>query len=214
MSTYENGESTKALIVDVAEKLFYEKGYEHTSIKDIADASHVAKSSILYHFKSKDELYEHTGYKILGDFFNNTAEKINIEKLRLYIQGYSFWYKLFHDEKFRQYSVDSVGYLGEPSDYCERIYTILKRTYDLEESYEVFEKKNGMIVKFVGAMEDQMILYYSQHLQESTFDQVAELDALLFSRAYGIPEELIQKRLCEARKILPKLDLEKIKMFF
>ena len=45
------------LILDVAFRLFMEKGYEHTSVQDIIDQlGGLSKGAIYHHFKSKDDI--------------------------------------------------------------------------------------------------------------------------------------------------------------
>ncbi|MBQ0005068.1 MAG: TetR family transcriptional regulator [Clostridiales bacterium] len=43
-------------ILEKAFELFYEKGYDDTTISDIIDRAGVARGSFYYHFKGKDEL--------------------------------------------------------------------------------------------------------------------------------------------------------------
>jgi AcrR family transcriptional regulator len=47
---------TRQRILDVAAKLFSERGFEGTSVRDIATELGIANPSIYYHFKSKGEL--------------------------------------------------------------------------------------------------------------------------------------------------------------
>lgn len=47
---------TKSRIVSSAWKLFYEQGYDNTTIDDIVEASNSSKGSFYHYFKSKDEL--------------------------------------------------------------------------------------------------------------------------------------------------------------
>jgi len=50
-------EETVNLILDVALRLFMEKGYEHTSIQDIIDhLGGLSKGAIYHHFKSKEDI--------------------------------------------------------------------------------------------------------------------------------------------------------------
>ncbi|MBS0246793.1 MAG: TetR/AcrR family transcriptional regulator [Proteobacteria bacterium] len=51
-----NDPTTRDAIVDAADRLFYENGYEHTSFADIADALHISRGNFYYHFKTKDEI--------------------------------------------------------------------------------------------------------------------------------------------------------------
>lgn len=44
-------------LLDVARKLFAEKGLENTTIKDIADAADVAQGLLYHYFRSKDDVF-------------------------------------------------------------------------------------------------------------------------------------------------------------
>ncbi|MHA1597355.1 MAG: TetR/AcrR family transcriptional regulator [Alphaproteobacteria bacterium] len=50
------GEHNREMIVDAANRLFYEHGYNTTSFKDIADSTGIPKGNFYFYFKSKDEL--------------------------------------------------------------------------------------------------------------------------------------------------------------
>ena len=57
MARNKHPEETVNLILDVALRLFMEKGYEHTSIQDIIDhLGGLSKGAIYHHFKSKDDI--------------------------------------------------------------------------------------------------------------------------------------------------------------
>ena len=50
------GEARRGEILACAEKLFYQKGYEETSIQDILDELHLSKGGFYHHFESKQQL--------------------------------------------------------------------------------------------------------------------------------------------------------------
>jgi AcrR family transcriptional regulator len=52
----DQGPSTRDRILDIALDLFIEKGYEKTSLREIADELGFSKAAIYYHFASKDEI--------------------------------------------------------------------------------------------------------------------------------------------------------------
>ena len=57
MARNKHPEETVQLILDVAFRLFLEKGYEHTSIQDIIDElGGLSKGAIYHHFKSKEDI--------------------------------------------------------------------------------------------------------------------------------------------------------------
>jgi TetR/AcrR family transcriptional regulator len=51
-------QDVRSRIVDAAERLFAEKGYDATSISDIAEAAVVGRALIYYYFKDKRDLYD------------------------------------------------------------------------------------------------------------------------------------------------------------
>jgi AcrR family transcriptional regulator len=56
----------RAQILTQATRLFAEQGYDGTSVQQIADAVGIRKPSLLYHFKSKDELRENVLAEMLA----------------------------------------------------------------------------------------------------------------------------------------------------
>jgi AcrR family transcriptional regulator len=56
----------RAQILTQATRLFAKLGYDGTSVQQIADAVGIRKPSLLYHFKSKDELRENVLAEMLA----------------------------------------------------------------------------------------------------------------------------------------------------
>lgn len=82
-------EVTRQRILDVAEKLFFEKGYENTTIQDIIDAlGDLSKGAIYHHFKSKVDIIDAVTSRMYHEADLWTAAKLDdslsgLEKLRL-----------------------------------------------------------------------------------------------------------------------------------
>jgi len=58
MSRSEKAEATYQRILDVANSLFSEKGYNNTSIQDIITELKMSKGAVYHHFKSKKEILD------------------------------------------------------------------------------------------------------------------------------------------------------------
>ena len=68
-------EITVERILNAAQRLFLEKGYENTTIQDIVDAlGDLTKGAIYHHFKSKEEILDAVGDKMF--FENNPFEAV------------------------------------------------------------------------------------------------------------------------------------------
>ncbi len=50
--------TTREQIVEAADRLFYEQGYEQTSFADIAKTVHISRGNFYYHFKTKDDILD------------------------------------------------------------------------------------------------------------------------------------------------------------
>lgn len=75
MTRNKHPEETVKLIMDVATKLFIEKGYENTSLQNILDETKLSKGAIYHHFSSKDDIFEAIANKIGNE---NCGELIKI----------------------------------------------------------------------------------------------------------------------------------------
>lgn len=83
-----NVRNTKGKIVDAAWKLFYEQGYEETTVDDIIDLSGTSKGSFYHYFESKDALLSSLSY-FFDEKYDEIEESIDPEmnafdKLMLY----------------------------------------------------------------------------------------------------------------------------------
>lgn len=66
----------KSRIVSAAWQLFYEKGYNGTTVDDIIELSDTSKGSFYYYFSTKDELLD-TLAMILDDYYEELEAKMD-----------------------------------------------------------------------------------------------------------------------------------------
>ena len=88
MARNKHPEATVERILDVAQRLFLEKGYDRTTIQDIVDGlDGLTKGAVYHHFKSKEEIMSAVGDRMFLE--NNPFEAVRargdlngLEKLR------------------------------------------------------------------------------------------------------------------------------------
>ncbi|MBU3112553.1 TetR/AcrR family transcriptional regulator [Clostridium lacusfryxellense] len=99
-------------MINAAERVFFEKGFENSTMDDIAKSAGFTKKTIYSYFKSKEELYYEImllGFKTLNDLYDKTisknTDKTEIENIK----------ELGHT--FVSFSRDYPGYFKAISDY-------------------------------------------------------------------------------------------------
>lgn len=95
------GDLKRAQILDAAEKLFFEKGYDRTSVQDILDALGMSKGGFYHYFDAKDAVLRAVSERRAESRFNRlNAElygKTPIERLNLLLRMTN----LFESEELR-----------------------------------------------------------------------------------------------------------------
>ena len=51
-----NQKATRDQIVETADRLFYQKGFEYTSFADISEVVEISRGNLTFHFKTRDEI--------------------------------------------------------------------------------------------------------------------------------------------------------------
>ena len=74
-----NERNIKGSIVTAAWRLFYEQGYDNTTIDDIIEASETSKGSFYHYFNGKDDLLNSLSY-LFDEKYTEIAENLDFER--------------------------------------------------------------------------------------------------------------------------------------
>ncbi|WP_367568176.1 TetR/AcrR family transcriptional regulator [Lacrimispora sp.] len=115
-------------LVDIAEKLFLEKGHEETSIEDILNASKISKGGFYHCFKSKKE--------VLTESINSLMET-SLAELEPIIEDH----EADALEKLRLFMKRKEAFQQPKKEYARFLSMVMKSDFTLHKYYLALEQK-------------------------------------------------------------------------
>jgi len=183
--------STKEKILETAAELFAEKGFDGTSVRDIAKAAEVNLAAINYHFKNKENLYLAT--------FMESCERMEANIDALFVEGISidcFVWKLYESfvhngaalmNSFKMMLTTSVSF---PEDYYKEDdefgppgqETLLKViSQEVSEEVSLDAKKWAVHVIFTHVVHNAIIMSTSFMKEKSTHVPILSKESKMMS---------------------------------
>lgn len=160
-------EERKDSILEAAEQIFFSKGYDTTTMDEIAEKAEYAKGTLYTYFSSKEELYLAIivkGVKILREYFLNYSEKgrNGLEKVKKIGEGFMAYF-----EKYPQYFMPKIFYdvkKHEINSESEVLQEYRKISYELNEIMKnniILGIKDGSIQKHLDPKKLTIMLWAS-----------------------------------------------------
>ena len=191
MSRNKYPEETVTLILDVAQTLFIDKGYEHTTMQDIIDnLGGLTKGAIYHHFKSKEDILKAVSDRLFG--VNTLSAKWERTKADPTMTGAEKLKKMFYDavtdEQEREFRQMGIHLQNMP------------------------ELLSSLLLRSVNEMAPNTIQpVIEQGIKDGTIktDRPAELAQMLFltlniwlnPMAFPVSEEELNKKIAFAREL-------------
>ena len=191
MSRNKYPEETVTLILDVAQTLFIDKGYEHTTMQDIIDnLGGLTKGAIYHHFKSKEDILKAVSDRLFG--VNTLSAKWERTKADQTMTGAEKLKKMFYDavtdEQEREFRQMGIHLQNMP------------------------ELLSSLLLRSVNEMAPNTIQpVIEQGIKDGTIktDKPAELAQMLFltlniwlnPMAFPVSEEELNKKIAFAREL-------------
>lgn len=138
---------TKNLIFEAGIKAFAKKGFHKSTVDEIAETAGIAKGTLYYHFKSKEDIFKFIideGIKTIEDEIRNKTENIDnpIDKLKMVCKTQ---YQL--TVEYREFFKTMLEQLWGDEERQFQIRNALKKYFEIIESYLDEAVKSGMIPK-------------------------------------------------------------------
>ncbi len=110
-------------IIDAAERLFFKKGFEHTTMDQVAEEAELSKGTLYLYFKSKEDLYlaiNVRGMEILQNMFRQAVKKgkTGIEKTENIGRAYYAFSREYPDYFSAMIYYESKNIPDQAEDSC------------------------------------------------------------------------------------------------
>lgn len=191
---YEKGVQTRNMIYQTAKQLFYDKGYEKTKIKEIADTAEVPIGLFTYYFKTKDKIVQH----IYSEFFTQislriteaTKDGLDNSILRHAILSWIYYEIIFSDANNRRFYYEN---LKKTSNYRIMNKTASQTYRRYVEDFNVVISDHdfqSLLYLDFGARREYFLNYFEKPLDDTTDDVIFLINGVL-PRLLGIDQNTI-----------------------
>ncbi len=206
MANYENGLDTKEKILHAAKCLFYEKGYEATSFKDISSFGKVNQGLIVYHYKTKARLAN----AVFREFIKASMQSIEkyfggVDTLTQYFIGDYLYFRLLYDDvSFRNFMETCCdnGMLKMKEDAAQDT-VYMKYYWALADQITEDAGPDGIMLEglltIFDGLKDNYTCYICRNYQRFSVREAAETYIFLYCRLFGISEEQYGRKMMDAQ---------------
>lgn len=126
--------STRDFIIETANKLFAEKGYQNVTIVDICEACNISKTTFYYHIKSKED--------IILNFYDSLTHSISLRLMSILAMD-NYWDQLMLCFE----SLVTEAYKYGPDFFSQMMISNLKEDYGSFDLREELTNVAVMIIK-------------------------------------------------------------------
>jgi len=183
-------------IFSVAQQLFWEKGYDGTSIADIAEKAMVNKATIYYYFENKTTIMYEIAIRALDTLINMAQPIMNSgltpeKKLKKMLDNEILW--------SLEHPMNAFSAILERRNLPEKQLKVVVEKRDYYESFfrellaELIPENNAKIIDgriatfFVFGLMHSLSLWYKKD-GELTVEEIASKVRVFISEALNIPE--------------------------
>lgn len=206
MASYGNGLDTKEKILKTAKKLFYEKGYDNTTFKEISTISGINQGLIVYHYKTKANL----AAAVFREYIKTSMKKIedcfpDVDNLTLYfINDYVYFRLIYEDVSFRNFMnvCCGNGFLNkEENAVNDETYLVYfweltdSMTDDMGPDADLLE---AILVAYEG-LKNNYTCHICKNYERFSVREASENYIYIYCRLFGISEEHYGERMMAAQ---------------
>ena len=200
----------RARILEVAETLFLEKGYQKTSLREVARKAEVNLGLLSYYFKTKDMLAGELHFKILYYAFEQielSQFKIENSIQRMFIMFILCQYELMKVSSFLSYNIEVLLKeldTAKPSKISVQLITAVIEEYGLT----VDEKDRLIAVRVMRGIERNLVKAKVEEGFDISFLEINKVMIISTLTTIGIPLSVLNNEYSKCLEMLGEDTIE------
>ncbi|MPW27159.1 TetR family transcriptional regulator [Alkalibaculum sp. M08DMB] len=214
VAKFKKGLETRMRILHTAKKLFYDKGYHDTTVKEICDIADVKTGTFAYYFKTKDLLINAVYEDLLLKGNSFVAEKINrkinsVEKNT--IVTFIYYMTIFKDERTISFHREVIGFESS-ADYLQKNLTRMYQQILKDFKLNIDEIELDYIVTSEHGLRRELISKFIDNPKAKSIIDIIIYMLLFRARLFKIDENLMRAYLFNSNEFIRKNDFSSINL--
>lgn len=210
---YKKGIDTRNKIIQTAKELFYEYGYNKTTVNMIKDHAEVSLSAIPYYFKTKDNIVSLIYNEFLNNIYKFLQEIISMEIDSYLFHFYAskiYYYIIFHNDKnnrfYYEVSVTQSNYI-----LLDSTMSIINKNYARDFQIEKTEEEFALIRMCDSGSRREILQNYYKNEINITEDQLINYITSISGTLIGIDQSISERYGETSTEFVKNLDYSSIK---
>jgi len=197
------GSDTRQRIFDAASQLFYEKGFDKTTVAEIISLSETNKGSFYHHFEDKQHLAYNIGFVLLNSIEAGVRSLFPDAEVieRLFLQNGVFWRVFFAEQNIRGFisEIFGISYISVKADVFDAI---------LDLSPASLSNRDLLMIGGVEvALTTRLTAYVGRIADRLRSDELFRFYMRTWLGIYQVPEEIIDSHVDKALELLAGLEV-------
>lgn len=192
---YQKGIETRNRIIQSAKILFYENGYNKTTVKMIKNHSQVSLSAIPYYFKKKDEIVKVIYNSFLRDIYSFLDEIITKDidsYLKHFYASKIYYYLIFKDENNDRFYYE-VSVVESNYELLDPIMGKINKNYAADFNIEKTEEQFKLIRMCDSGSRREILQNYYNRSIDITVDELIDFITSISGILIGIDQKISEK---------------------
>lgn len=186
MGSYEKGERTKAELLHAARRLFAEKGYNATTIAEIAHSADVRPGLVHYHFDAKIAIASAIQAEVLSQFIDYVSELLPESDMlmRRAVETLLLWKMIGASDSYARFLYETLP-LGVMTRMPEDFWQGYLREVDSASPRS--QSELSLLMRCSEGTEAALVAAWWERRDAFEIDQLAFLDSRTFLQLFEVP---------------------------